>query len=139
MNAQRLALPIWAVVIAAAAYGMFQIKFAVQTLERDLGAVERQIADDQEALRVLRAEYSYLNDPARLAELNRRHLGLAPVAASQMAVLDEIPLRPAPGSALPGLVAATPSFDPASIDPAQLDPAALAALMTVLSGAKPLP
>jgi hypothetical protein len=42
---------------------------------------------------VLKAEWSYLNEPGRLSDLNRRHLGLAPVAAKQMETLAAQPQR----------------------------------------------
>jgi len=43
------------------------------------------------AIRVLRAEWAYLTEPARLQELSARFLDLAPVPARQMASLSELP------------------------------------------------
>jgi hypothetical protein len=89
----RLSLPVWLVLVIAAGFCMFQIKFAVQELEHQLGQTNRDVARAQEQVRVLKAEWSYLNEPGRLSELNRRHLGLAPVAAKQMENMAALPQR----------------------------------------------
>jgi hypothetical protein len=89
----RLSLPVWLVLVIAAGFCMFQIKFAVQELEHQLGQTNRDVARAQEQVRVLKAEWSYLNEPGRLAELNRRHLGLVPVAAKQMETMAALPQR----------------------------------------------
>jgi cell division protein FtsL len=89
----RLSLPVWLVLVITAGFCMFQIKFAVQELEHQLGQTNRDIQRAQEQVRVLKAEWSYLNEPGRLSDLNRRHLGLAPVAAKQMENLAALPQR----------------------------------------------
>lgn len=89
----RLSLPVWLVLVIAAGFCMFQIKFAVQEIEHQLGQTNSDIARAQEQIRVLKAEWSYLNEPGRLSELNRRHLGLAPVSAKQMETLAALPPR----------------------------------------------
>jgi hypothetical protein len=89
----RLSMPVWLVLVIAAGFCMFQIKFAVQELEHQLGQTNRDISRAQEQIRVLKAEWSYLNEPGRLSELNRRHLGLAPVSARQMENLAALPPR----------------------------------------------
>lgn len=93
---RRLSLPIWLLVIGVAGFCMFEVKFAVQELEARLTGTNRQIQQDEDALRVLKAEWSYLNEPDRLADLNLRHLGLAPVSAGQMVGLADLPIRTAP-------------------------------------------
>jgi len=45
-------------------------------------------------MRVLEAEWSYLNDPVRLADLTRRHTDLAPVMAGQIATFESLAPRP---------------------------------------------
>lgn len=111
----RLSLPIWLLVIVVAGFCMFQVKFAVQELEARLDSANRQIQQDEDALRVLKAEWSYLNEPDRLADLNRRHLGLAPVSARQMVGLADLPLRAAPP---PAMVADAPAAPDGDIAPA---------------------
>ena len=84
----------WMGVATAAAVGLFQVKDDVQALEDELTRMNHQILRDREAIHVLRAEWSYLNDPARLTELSRRHLELTPVAAAQIADIDDLPAQP---------------------------------------------
>ncbi|MEX0696628.1 MAG: hypothetical protein WD014_04610 [Dongiaceae bacterium] len=93
----------WLSVATAAAVGLFQVKDDVQVLEEELTRLNQQILRDRAAIHVLRAEWSYLNDPARLTELSRRYLELAPVAAEQITDLDALPERlpPAPAEETP--------------------------------------
>ena len=72
---------------------LFQVKFEVQALEKQLKGLNAQIYANQQAVHVLKAEWSYLNDPDRLAELNERYLALMPVDAKQLARLQDLPAR----------------------------------------------
>jgi hypothetical protein len=95
----RIGALVWFVVLALLGVGLFQVKYAVQAKEREVKSIHRQIAADREALRVLEAEWSYLNDPERLADLARRHTDLAPIMAGQImtfATLEERKLEAAP-------------------------------------------
>ena len=92
----RLAACIWSVVAVVLALTVFQIKFAVQELEGELAGVNAEIVRDQEAIHVLRAEWSYLNRPDRIAGLAERFLGLDPAVEPQLVSLkdlDKLPLR----------------------------------------------
>jgi hypothetical protein len=91
-------LLLWTLVIATAGYGMFQIKFEVQALEAELTSLNNDIRAREDAIRVLRAEWSYLNEPNRLSALASRYLELTPVAANQLVRFQDVPLRPAPGT-----------------------------------------
>jgi hypothetical protein len=91
----RIGTIVWFVVLALLGVGLFQVKYAVQAKERDLRAVNRQITADRQILRVLEAEWSFLNDPVRLADLTRRHTDLAPAMANQIARFDNLRERPA--------------------------------------------
>jgi hypothetical protein len=93
---------IWASLAVAAGMGLFQVSYRVQTLEQELTRTNRQIIGERETIHVLTAEWSYLNEPRRLAELTRRHLELAPFSATQMTRIEDLPLR------LPPLIAAAP-------------------------------
>lgn len=90
----RIGTIVWFVVLALLGVGLFQVKYAVQAKERELRTVNRQITADRQILRVLEAEWSYLNDPVRLADLTRRHTDLAPAMASQIAGFEMLRERP---------------------------------------------
>lgn len=98
----------WGGLIATAGGILFQTSYEVQELEEKLAATNRKIVQEQESIQVLKAEWSFLNDPTRLEQLARAHLALQPVEARQFASLDIIPMRPAP----PPEAAPTPSFPP---------------------------
>jgi cell division protein FtsL len=83
----------------AAGIGLFYAKHRVQALEEELAGLQQRILADREAIHVLKAEWSFLNDPDRLADLARRHLEMAPVAGAQLATIDDVPEKlplPAP-------------------------------------------
>jgi len=87
---------IWAVLAIAAGFGLFQVSYRVASLEEELNKVNRQIVEERERLHALQADWSYLTNPSRLADLARRHLPLQPLAAEQMIRIEDLPLRLAP-------------------------------------------
>ncbi len=108
----RLAGLFWLALVVACGLTMFKIKYVVQDLEDELGRVRRQTVAEQQELRVLNAEWSYLTQPDRLADLNRRFLTLGPIATRQLQRgIEEIPLRPPP-PVPPPAAAPTPADDP---------------------------
>jgi hypothetical protein len=87
----------WTLLVVASGFSTFMVKYAVQNIEDDLNRVRRHTVAEQQEIRVLTAEWTYLNQPERLAELNKRFLGLAPIATKQLQQrVEDIPLRPAP-------------------------------------------
>ncbi|MFO1189122.1 MAG: hypothetical protein U1E97_05935 [Alphaproteobacteria bacterium] len=75
---------------------LFVVKHEVQKLEEDLGRITRATLADQEAVHVLKAEWSYLNEPSRLQRLAEKHLDLKPVTAQRLVDLDSLPWRRGP-------------------------------------------
>jgi cell division protein FtsL len=86
---------LWLVLVAVLGFAMFKVKYRVMQLEDQLVQANRQIAADQHAVHVLKAEWSYLSQPSRLAELNQRFLGLAPISTKQLGQIETLPMRPA--------------------------------------------
>lgn len=83
--------------LAAGAGGLlFQVSFQVSALEDRLVTLNRTIVDNQESIHVLRAEWSYLNQPSQLAALAQRHLDLEPMKTAQIQSIADLPLRPVP-------------------------------------------
>lgn len=80
-------------IAAIAALFLFAVKQEVRQMEDDLRAAHRDILEQQEAIHVLETEWSYLNQPARIADLAKRHLGLRPIAAARIVRLEDLPLR----------------------------------------------
>lgn len=99
---KKMATLAWIAAITVAALGLFHVKYQVQRLEGDLTGLQREIEGHQEAIHVLKAEWSFLNRPERIAALAARHLGLGPMTADRFAPVAELPRRPAdpaPGGA----------------------------------------
>jgi cell division protein FtsL len=92
-------------VAVAAGIGLYHAKYRVLALESELAQVQQHIQRDREAIHVLKAEWSFLNEPDRLAELARRSLEMAPVAGSQLATIADVPEK------LPLIVPETPPSD----------------------------
>lgn len=91
---KSIALFAWLAVTGTAVLGLFYISSEVQRIEDSLFQEQRSIAERQRTIHVLEAEWSYLNQPARLAEMAKRHLGLEPMGADQVLPLGDLPQRP---------------------------------------------
>lgn len=75
------------------AFWAYHVNYATQDREQELRALNAEIADLQEGLSVLRAEWAYLNRPDRLRELaaiNFDRLGLLPLEAAQFGAADQV-------------------------------------------------
>ncbi len=79
--------------LALMSVALFQLKYEVRGLEEELRDLDGQLGAGQEAVQVLKAEWSFLNRPDRLQALAETHLDLQPVAALQVGALYRIPVR----------------------------------------------
>lgn len=79
--------------VSALSLGVYAMKYEVERLEDRTIVFRHAILQQQETLRVLEAEWSYLNAPARLQELAVRHLNLVPPGVRQLGAFDDIPFR----------------------------------------------
>jgi len=68
-------------------FALFQIKHQVIRIEKDLNVAMRDITNEEEAIHILKAEWSYLNEPSRLQALAEKYLDVKPVVADQMVSL----------------------------------------------------
>ena len=90
-------------------YGLYHLKHEVKALEDELFRLNRQILAEQQAIHVLRAEWSYINQPQRLQSLSQRHLDLQPTRPAQIGTLATLPARPADAPA-PAIAASSPAI-----------------------------
>ncbi len=86
----RQSTVLWTVLGIAVVISLFAVKHAVRDLEGRLHALNIEIISDRDAAQVLQAEWSFLNEPARLEALSREYLGLVTISASQTVTLDEL-------------------------------------------------
>jgi cell division protein FtsL len=89
---------VWLVLASCIGWSVYQMKYEVQRLEVGLARVNRQILADQEAIQILKAEWSCLNQPAHLSDLARRFLELEPVQSKQMVTVASLPTRRGPAA-----------------------------------------
>jgi hypothetical protein len=105
---------VWLVLASCIGWAVYQLKYEVQRLEDRLARVNRQILADQEAIQILKAEWSFLNQPAHLADLARRFLALEPVQSRQMVTVDALPMRREPTAPLVVAKSAAPPVVPSA-------------------------
>ena len=75
--------------IAASSY----LKNSVYRLENELRTIKQNIQTDKETIHVLNAEWSKLNNPARLRELSANHIKLKPIRGEQIINYSALPLE----------------------------------------------
>ena len=140
----RSPIVLWSALVSAAVGVLFYTSHQTQELEAELEARHRAVIAEREAIRVLRAEWAYLNEPGRLRELARLHTplgpampiqiitrpGEVPIALPGLGALPGVPVpqhKPVPGQAptADSEIAAAPSAQPAVAPPRR--PAAVAA------------
>ena len=105
---RQIATPLAVAATLAIVVALFHLKQRVGDLERELDQINRRTAAHQESIQVLRTEWSYLNQPAMIAELAQRHLGMRPNAPAQLIRLQDLPLRRAAPSGVSSASAKVP-------------------------------
>lgn len=114
----RRAHILWLLAVAALSAGQFRVSDEARQLEDELQAYNRAILAEQESVRVLKAEWAYLNDPARIQRLAERFLSAAPVEATQVVALGDLPPRlDAPIGSAPAVAEAPKRRAPVREDP----------------------
>jgi hypothetical protein len=93
----RLGTFVWLAILTMIGVGLYQVELGVLAKESELKQINRQIDANREATHVLEAEWSYLNDPTRLADLTRRYTDLSPATPTQIAGFDRLVPRPPAG------------------------------------------
>jgi cell division protein FtsL len=81
-----------ALVLAAA--DVYKIKFESTRQAQRVAKLRMEIRREQDAIAAVRAQWSKLDNPARIQDLARRHLALRPMEARQYDRLDNLPERP---------------------------------------------
>ena len=94
----RLGTFVWLAILTMIGVGLYQVELGVLAKDSELKQINRQIDANREATHVLEAEWSYLNDPTRLADLARRYTDLTPATPTQIAGFDRLLPRPPAGA-----------------------------------------
>lgn len=99
----RLMDALWVGLVLVVAIALFVLKYEVQGLEDRVAARQSEVAEHARAIQVLEAEWTFLNDPARLRRLGLEYLELTPVEPSRFISIQDIPFPAA--AELPPLAA----------------------------------
>ena len=87
-----LNLCILVLLVLAAAY-VYEIKFESTLRAERVAKMRGDVLRERDAIAALRAEWTALENPARVQGLARRHLKLRPADAAQYDALDRLPER----------------------------------------------
>jgi hypothetical protein len=87
----------WLGLTIAASLALYHTSDRVNALDQQLRTLNAQIESEQSSMHVLKAEWVYLANPARVEAETQRHLDLQPTAPRRVAALrdigDLLPLR----------------------------------------------
>lgn len=89
----RKSVLLWLALAAFCGVALFHTGQKVHDAREKLSRLEQATAKEEESIRVLQAEWGYLNQPGRLEKLAKTYLKLAPMKGSQFAKLESIPMR----------------------------------------------
>jgi len=103
-------------VLCALILGVYLAKTIAGRERTEIARIDRQIDDEKARIRLLQAEVSHLEQPARIERLSEAYLGLAPVSIKREADAEALPQLARKPLALPAT--------PVSVTP---DPTAVAA------------
>lgn len=67
----RLSRLLWIALLGGMIFGVYHVKGQVEEREKSLSRTLKSIEEEREAIQVLRAEWTYLNQPERLRRLAR--------------------------------------------------------------------
>jgi len=92
----RLGTFVWLAILTMIGVGLYQVELGVLAKQAELKQIKAKIDANRDAMHVLDAEWSYLNDPSRLADLARRYTDMVPVMPTQVAGFERLMPRQAP-------------------------------------------
>jgi cell division protein FtsL len=87
----RLSIVVWIMVVACSAFGLYSVKFKVQTLRTQIAEASQQLERERESMNVVAAEWAYLNRPDRIQKLAATYLNTKEVTVQQVAEIAAIP------------------------------------------------
>ena len=127
----------WVVLPIVAGVGLYLLKMQVEAQEQNLASLDRQIDEARESIHVLKAEWSFLNDPVRLSDEASRLLAMHPVRPDQIVGYDRLPFADsAPNPAMPSVPNLAVPHLSGPLAKAEPAPDPLAAMIATLADSK---
>lgn len=90
----RITTLLWVVLLVVAGGTVMHVSYQVRRVQQHLNELARSTHSEQDAIRILSAEWDTLNDPHRIDELSKRYLSLQPTPIQRVVTLEAIPLKP---------------------------------------------
>lgn len=81
----------WTVMAIGASLALYHTSYRVHDLSQQLHTLNASIEAEQRNIHVLKAEWVYLTNPAKIEQAARKYLPLQPTAIQQIARLDMLP------------------------------------------------
>jgi hypothetical protein len=106
---------VWFGLACIASAILYHTSYRVQAESERLASINRQIVAEQDAIQVLRAEWAYLNDPARIERLMAQHTKLQPIKAAQIVGFDALPEKQPAAPLVAAAPAPAPGHKPAAV------------------------
>jgi cell division protein FtsL len=89
----RITTLLWVALLVVAGGTVMHVSYQVRRVQQHLAELARTTHDQQDAIRILDAEWDTLNDPHRIDELSKRYLTLQPTPIQRVVALDAVPLK----------------------------------------------
>jgi hypothetical protein len=102
------------ILVFAALFVLYQVKLQAQAMENTLADIEREIAEEEEMMHILKAEWAYLTRPQRLSELMVDMQQMTPASVDKIVTVSAIPYPPPPPENAPLTDAAPMGAAPAT-------------------------
>ena len=77
----------------AAAAGVYSLKHETGEAASHAARLKGEIGRERDAIAVLKAEWSHLNQPSRLKTLAEKYLELGPLEVNRLVRVEDVPLR----------------------------------------------
>jgi cell division protein FtsL len=90
----RITTLLWVALLVVAGGTVMHVSYQVRRVQQHLNELARSTHQEQDAIRILGAEWDTLNDPHRIDELSKRYLTLQPTPIQRVVTLEAIPLKP---------------------------------------------
>lgn len=81
----------WVMGLSLTAFALYLVKYSVQDVAQEVQQLQADLDDERDALKMLQAEWAYLNRAERLRSLSDKYLELVSMSGEKIVVLDVVP------------------------------------------------
>jgi hypothetical protein len=90
----RITTILWVLLLTVAAGTVMHVSYQVRHVQGHLADLGREVQHEQDAIRILGAEWDTLNEPRRVDGLAKRFLALQSTPIQRVVALEDIPFKP---------------------------------------------